>query len=161
MSKSQKWKSFFFYFFCLISSCCPNGQQCPKSTFLTSPSLFFSPLPFSHHNSSVFCSIPVFFLFCFFFFLFAFTDTHGGSELLWRKTKSRLIIEHSLLLLFIFFRPWLLLVLWLSQFLCGCILTGLVLLYPFSLSWTTVTSYRAQAPLLTPRPHQPLLSTPQ
>lgn len=120
-------------------------------SFTLFPSQFVSLLQYPHF----------FVLFCFSFFLFEFTDTHGGSELLWRKTKSRLIIEHTLLLLFIFFLPWLLLVLWFSQFLCGCILTGLVLLYPFSLSWTTVTSYRAQAPLLTPRPHQPLLSTPQ
>lgn len=148
-----------FLFICLISSCCQNGQQRPKNSSY-----------FSHFTFPVFCSFTLFpsqfisllqyphFLFV---FLFAFNDTDGGSELLWGKKMSRLSIEHTLLLPFIFFLPWLLLVLWLSQFLCGCILTGLVLLYPFSLAWATVTSYRAQSPLLAPRPHQPLLGTPQ
>ena len=153
---------FFFISFALFLPVAQMANNVQKVLFSLHLPCFFLLYPFPITIRQSFAvSLFFFVLFCFFFFLFAFTDTHGGSELLWRKTKSRLIIEHSLLLLFIFFRPWLLLVLWLSQFLCGCILTGLVLLYPFSLSWTTVTSYRAQAPLLTPRPHQPLLSTPQ
>ena len=149
---------FISFALCLLVAKMVNNVQKVVHTFLTSPSLFFAPLPFSHHSSSVFCSIPIC---CLFVFLFAFNDTDGGSELSWGKQTSRLSTEHTLLLPFIFFLPWLLLVLWLSQFLCGCILTGLVLLYPFSLAWATVTSYRAQSPLLAPRPHQPLLGTPQ
>ena len=119
--------------------------------------LLLYPFPITIHQSF---AVSPFFV-SLFVFLFAFNDTDGGSELLWRKKTSRLNIEHTLLLPFIVFLPWLLLVLWLSQFLSGCILTGLILLYPFSLAWATVTSYRAQSPLLAPRPHQPLLSTPQ
>ena len=157
MSKSQKWKRFSFhlpYVFLL-----PKWSTTSKKWFILFSLhlpcfLLLYPFPITVHQSF---AVSPFFV-C---FLFAFNDTDGGSELSWGKQTSRLSTEHTLLLPFIFFLPWLLLFLWLSQFLCGCILTGLVLLYPFSLAWATVTSYRAQSPLLAPRPHQPLLGTPQ
>lgn len=80
MSKSQKWKR-FFYFFCLISSYCPNGQQCPKSTFLTSPSLFFAPLPFSHQSFAVS-------LFCFVLFFLFLICIYWYSWWLWTVVKK-------------------------------------------------------------------------
>ena len=80
MSKSQKWKRFFFLFLLPYFFLLPKWPTMSKKYFshFTFP-VFFSFTLFPSQFVSL-LQYPCFFLFCFFFFLFAFTDTHGVKK---------------------------------------------------------------------------------